>query len=290
MTRRPGGPAGRFVEAVWWARGSLRVESERVAPTGSTVLGIVLGPPIEQTPRNGRGETHRGATGFLIGPHDEPIVNRPSGETWCVGIVTTPFGCRAALGIDPQPLRGRVVGAEAWAPFGEVREALRAAADPGSALEVVEGVLDLGALAVPGVDRVEQAVELLTEDPAQPIGDLAERLGVSHEHLDREFARIVGLGPRTLARILRMRALLHSIDVFGTVAWTDRAAELGWFDQAHLIRDFRKLTGMSPSAYVAAYRAVYAPGEDEPGFAPDVPARGQFRPIPRPTGGHSVRS
>ncbi len=123
---------------------------------------------------------------------------------------------------------------------------------------------------MPGVDRVERAVALLTEDPARPIGELADRLGVSHEHLDRAFARIVGLGPRRLAKILRMRALLASIDVFGTVAWTERAAELGWFDQAHLIRDFRRQTGLSPSAYVAAYRAVYAPGEEAPGFAPDV--------------------
>lgn len=273
VTRRPGGAVGRFVESVWWARGRLRVGSERVAPTGSTVLGIVLGPPIEQTPRNGRGDTHPGRSGFLIGPHDEPIVNRPTGETWCVGIVTTPFGCRASFGFDPLPLRGRVIGAEAWTPFGGIRDALLTTSDPQSALELVERALEVGLDPdVPGIDRVERAVALLTEEPALPIGELAERLGVSHEHLDREFARIVGLGPRTLARILRMRALLGSIDVFGTVAWIDRAAELGWFDQAHLIRDFKKLTGMSPSAYVAAYRAVYAPGEDEPGFAPDVHA------------------
>jgi AraC-like DNA-binding protein len=152
-----------------------------------------------------------------------------------------------------------------------VREALLRAPDPESALDIVERALEEGVEPdVQGIDRVESAVDLLTEDPARPIGELAERLRVSHEHLDREFARIVGLGPRTLARILRMRALLGSIDVFGTVAWTDRAAELGWFDQAHLIRDFKRQTGRSPSAYVAAYRAVYAPGEDEPGFAPDV--------------------
>ncbi|MDQ4137893.1 MAG: AraC family transcriptional regulator, partial [Actinomycetota bacterium] len=167
---------------------------------------------------------------------------------------------------------GRVTGADGWAAFRDVREALLSAPDADAALDAVERALQGGLMDVPGVDRAEQAVDLLTADPARPIGELAERLGVSHEHLDREFARIVGLGPRTLARILRMRALLGSIDVFGTVGWTERATELGWFDQAHLIRDFKKHTGMSPSAYVSAYRAVYAPGEDEPGFAPDVRA------------------
>jgi AraC-like DNA-binding protein len=271
VPRRPGGAVGRFVESIWWARGILRVETERVAPTGSTVLGVVLGPPIEQTPSNGAGAVHAGETGFVIGPHDEPIVNRPTGETWCVGIVTTPFGCRAALGFDPLPLRGRVTDADEWAPFREVRSNLQAAKSPEAALDLLETALreSLDA-AVPGIDRVERAVGLLTLDPARPIGTLADELGLSHEHLDREFARIAGLSPRTLARILRMRALLNLIDVFGTVAWTDRAAELGWFDQAHLIRDFKRMTGVSPSAYLAAYRSVYSPGEEEPGFAPDT--------------------
>ena len=54
-------------------------------------------------------------TGFLIGPHDRPIVNEPQGETFCVGIVTTPVGCRPALGLAPATLRGRVVDLlQAW--------------------------------------------------------------------------------------------------------------------------------------------------------------------------------
>jgi methylphosphotriester-DNA--protein-cysteine methyltransferase len=62
---------------------------------------------------------------------------------------------------------------------------------------------------------------------------------VSHGHLDRQFTDQVGLSPRTLARILRMRRLLEEIDVHGSVGWADKAAELGWSDQAHLIRDFK---------------------------------------------------
>ena len=53
----------------------------------------------------------------------------------------------------------------------------------------------------------------------RPIAGLAAELGVSHGHLDREFTEIVGLGPRVLSRILRLRALLAAIDVYAPLDW-----------------------------------------------------------------------
>ena len=108
VPRRVGGETSRFVEWVWFARGRIAGVRERIAPTGSTVAAVVLGDPIRQTPV-GEGTALIADTGFLIGPHDRPIVNEPQGETYCVGIVTTPVGCRPALGLAPATLRGRVV-------------------------------------------------------------------------------------------------------------------------------------------------------------------------------------
>ena len=103
------------------------------------------------------------------------------------------------------------------------------------------------------------------------ITDIASELGVSHGHLDRQFTEQVGLSPRTLARILRVRRLLDYIDVYESVAWANMAAQLGWFDQAHLIRDFKRHTGVTPAEYVAAQRATYdrAEAARSAGFVPD---------------------
>lgn len=120
-------------------------------------------------------------------------------------------------------------------------------------------------------ERCEAAVALLSADPTRQVADIAAELGVSHGHLDRQFTEQVGLSPRTLARILRMRTLLKSIDVHGSVGWAEKAAELGWSDQAHLIRDFKRHTGVTPSEYVAAQRSTYAPevAAASPGFVPE---------------------
>jgi AraC-like DNA-binding protein len=69
---------------------------------------------------------------------------------------------------------------------------------------------------------------------------------------------------------LRLRRLLAHIDVYGQVAWTEQAAALGWYDQAHLIRDFKRHTGVTPSEYQAAQRDTFTPEQAEPGFVPQV--------------------
>ena len=272
VTRELGGETGRFVELIWFARGRITGVSERIAPTGSTVAAVVLGAPIRLTPGGG-GASLSAEEGFLIGPHDRPVLNEPQGETYCVGIVTRPVGCRPSFGLAPAALRGRVLDlTEAWPRAVALRLALSSCHSPAEALDTVESTLrmsepfDRTAFA-----RCEAAVKALSADPARPVADIAATLGVSHGHLDRQFTEQVGLSPRALARILRMRRLLDHIDVYETVTWADMATELGWFDQAHLIRDFRHYTGVTPAEYAAAQRSTYdrAEAASSAGFVPE---------------------
>jgi hypothetical protein len=77
------------------------------------------------------------------------------------------------------------------------------------------------------------------------------------------------MSPRTLARVLRVRRLLELVDVHGPVAWTRLAADLGWYDQPHLVRDVVRHTGVPPSAYVTAQRTLLEPPDVAPGFVPE---------------------
>ncbi len=272
VTREVRGETGRFVELIWFARGRIRGASEHIAPTGSTVAAVVLGDPIRLTPGGG-GSPITAEKGFIIGPHDRPVLNQPLGETYCVGIVTSPVGCRPSFGIAPAPMRGRVLNLmEVWPRAISLRLALASCHSPAEALDVVESTLHTPEpFDRPAFERCQAAVEALSSDPARPVADIAAMLGVSHGHLDRQFADQVGLSPRTLARILRMRRLLDHVDVHETVPWADLAGELGWFDQSHLIRDFQRHTGVTPAEYAAAQRSTYDPAEAaaSAGFVPD---------------------
>ncbi|MFI5492201.1 helix-turn-helix domain-containing protein [Actinoplanes sp. NPDC051859] len=254
----------RFVESIWYARGQISYRRERIAPTGSTVAVVVLGDPIRLVAGDGPAFVAR--EGFLLGPHDRPVLNEPLGETHCYGIVTTTVGCRAVLGLRPASVRGKVVDLlQAWPAAAALRRCLLA----NGSLEVVERALAPDA-AGPTLARCEAAVRALEADPLRPIAGLAAELGVSHGHLDREFTATVGLSPRLVSRIVRLRALLAEIDVYAPVDWTGLAAAYGWFDQSHFIRDFRRHTGVSPSAYVQAQRAAFKREQAAPGFVPEV--------------------
>ena len=273
--RTPDGDLGRAVASTWYARGTIPYRREKVAPTGSTVAVIVLGDPIIETAGGPRSVPFRAVDGFLIGPHDRPVTNEPTGETFAVGVVTTPVGARAALGVDPAAVAGLVVDlGEAWPGATGLRRALVASdGDPEAMLDIVERTLRDGFdLGVAGLDRCERAVDLLAADPTRPIADIAAALGVTHGHLDREFTRFVGLSPRRLARLFRVDRLLAAIDVDAAVPWADLAADLGWADQSHLIRDVRRHTGTTPSAYLASRRSF--PSDDA------TPEAARFVPEP----------
>ena len=160
-----------------------------------------------------------------------------------------------------------------WPRAAALRDELSRCHAPTEALDIVEGILRAPEPFDPqAFARCEAAVAQLSADPTRPIGDIAAGLGVSHGYLDRQFTEQVGLSPRTLARILRMRRLLDEIDVHGSVGWADKAADLGWSDQAHLIRDFKRHTGVTPSEYLAAHRSMYDPAEADSsaGFVPEA--------------------
>jgi AraC-like DNA-binding protein len=273
-SRTPAGELGRAVESVWYARGTVPYARERIAPTGSTVAVLVLADAILQTADDGRGETLRATTGFLVGPHDAPIINEPTGETFAVGVVTTPVGCEAVLGLRPARHRGRVDPLlPTWSRAAALREQLLALDDPETMLDAVVSVLeedlDVG---VPALGRCEVAVALLEEDPTRTVAAVASDLAVSPAQLSRDFQRVVGTSPRVLARLLRVRRLLARIDAEDSagVGWADLAADLGWYDQSHLIRDFRRHTGVTPTEYLRAQRSYQPAGPvDTAGFVPE---------------------
>jgi AraC-like DNA-binding protein len=271
--RQPQPPLSRYVESIWYARGTVPYARERIAPTGSTVAIIVFGDPLRITPDDGHGEPVLARDGVIIGPHDRPVVNEPLGETFALGVVTTSVGCAPVTGLEPRQLRGRAEPLAAWAAGLGLRAQLSATADPERMLKQAEAGVEASIQRdVAGVERCARAVSLLEADPTRRVAEIASELGISHSYLDREFTRVVGLTPRGLARLLRMRRMLQGLDVRGEVAWADLSAELGWYDQAHLIRDFKRHTGVSPSAYLEAQRTNYTAVEagDTAGFVPEA--------------------
>ncbi|HQR18281.1 MAG TPA: helix-turn-helix domain-containing protein [Gemmatimonadales bacterium] len=89
-----------------------------------------------------------------------------------------------------------------------------------------------------------------------PLAELAEAVGLSPRQLQRRFSAAVGLSPKQFARVRRLRgALLHVVEG-SSVSWAAVAADLGFADQAHLIREFGALAGLTPVAVAERVRQI----------------------------------
>ena len=269
--RASSGPLARWVDSLWSARGRISHVREQIAPLGATVAVLNLGDPIVHATTGPRASRLRTTSGWLCGPHDRPSWNEPTGGTHCYGVVSTPVGCWPLFGLDPRTLRGRVVPLETWGAGPALRRAI-AGLEPASGLDRVEERLAAClAKTPPRVERISDAVAWLQDEPGLAVSQIAQRLEISPAHLVREFTRVVGLGPRQLAGILRVRRLLTHLDVRAETDWAALSARYGWYDQSHLVRDFKRYTGATPTAYVAAQREHFDPGEfdDSRGFVPE---------------------
>jgi AraC-like DNA-binding protein len=91
-----------------------------------------------------------------------------------------------------------------------------------------------------------------------PIGRLAGEVGWSHKHLITRFRQQVGLPPKTAARLVRFGQVWRRLATHPPARWDQLAADSGYADQAHLIRDFRQFTGASPAAFLARRQAQTA--------------------------------
>ncbi len=81
------------------------------------------------------------------------------------------------------------------------------------------------------------------------IDDLACSARITCRHLERRFDAEVGVSPKLLSRIVRFRRIFQYLQDCCNPSWADAAYECGFFDQAHLIRDFKQFTGQPPLAY-----------------------------------------
>lgn len=80
------------------------------------------------------------------------------------------------------------------------------------------------------------------------VGSLCDELGWSRRRLVARFRDEIGLPPKTVARLLRFE---HALELVGRgAAWAEVAFTAGYYDQSHLINEFRSITGITPREYV----------------------------------------
>ena len=88
------------------------------------------------------------------------------------------------------------------------------------------------------------------------IDHVARRVGITRRHLERRFLQEVGLGAKHMARIARVHAVLHTLRHQPLLTGAEIAADCGYSDQPHMIRECKALTGQTPARLMTAERSL----------------------------------
>jgi AraC-like DNA-binding protein len=199
--------------------------------------------------------------GFVAGPTDRWTDTVCRGDSAGIQVDLTWPGARAVLGMPLVDLTDRAVTVEdVWGADGRnLIDRLAETPAPADRRALVEAFLRRRADDT--VPPMVVAAATLVDRHAGRIGvaRLAEELGCGRQHLHREVTRHLGLPPRTLARLTRFRSVLAALRTDRTAGgWAGLAADFGYYDQAHLYREFRDLAGMTPKQA----RATWQPPAD----------------------------
>jgi AraC-like DNA-binding protein len=92
------------------------------------------------------------------------------------------------------------------------------------------------------------------------VSSVAHDLGMSERHLRRVFREVIGVGPKTFTRLARFRRALHAAHKAEHPSWASIASAVGYYDQAHLIAEFRGIAGVAPQALLSELRASLSIG------------------------------
>lgn len=236
----------------------------RELPAAQCVMIVEIGPPI-RVYEPGQEEHYASFPGgFVAGLDDRFAITSYRGEQSGVQLNLTPIGARVLFDLPMTELARRVVPLQEVLPEAiDLAAQLHDDPDWDSRFDRVEQML---ARRLRSVDPRTRAVSWAFDAIVRSSGDasidtLAKQLGYSHKHVIAMFRDGIGLAPKVVARLVRFEALTTAVRSRPDATWAELAFELGFTDQAHLVREVKRFSGLTPSGLRAL---LVAPVVEDP--------------------------
>jgi AraC-like DNA-binding protein len=254
----PGPPLDAFVSLIWYYQGFAKPHAkERMMPTGEASLVINLAEDkIRTYDRRDPNKMHELSGAVLVGSHSEYFIIDTAEQLEVAGVEFKPGGAFPFFRPPAEELANQHVPLDAlWDCFADdLREQILEAHLPEQKLYILERTL-LVRLARPLVRHpaISFALGELSCDPCLSVSEISQRIGLSRRRFTQLFQAEVGLTPKVFSRVQRFQCAVKRIQaakITGIINWADFALECGYYDQAHLIHDFTRISGLTPNSYL----------------------------------------
>ena len=261
--RVPTGRSRYVVRESWTMQAArCRTAVEAALPDAAVELYFNLGPSGRHLGNRQHSTPRTPRRAWILGPREEPLlIEKEIRDCDVVGVRLHPGAAKQVLGIPASEVRAVMVDLDVfWGrDVHDIHDRLAATTDPVARLSILEGAIERRLTRHPSPDDsgVSRALcEIVGHPTHESISVIAARTGLSHRRLIALFDETVGLKPKVFQRVHRLRRVFHLADLSPRPSWTAIAHRCGYFDQAHLINDFRSLTGVSPSEYAMTRSSV----------------------------------
>jgi AraC-like DNA-binding protein len=243
------------VHCTWFFEGDENGAEQAVPPDGRCEL-IAHGTQAYDE-RGADGAWRTQAPLVFAGQLTRPLVLRSRGAVAVVGVRFKPAGAWAFVGAplaSCTDLRLDLAALHGAAAVAALQAQLRGAADAPARIAVLSRYVATQIALRDG--RRDHAVEacverLLASEGRVSRAELGALAALGERQLQRRFAEVVGISPRMLAVVVRLRRVFEALRDAPWSTWSERAQAAGFFDHPQMARDFRRLLGKAPSQWAA---------------------------------------
>jgi AraC-like DNA-binding protein len=226
----------------------------RGLPSPYLTLIVTIDEPVDIVRHADPGQPPGRFITIVGGLHASPVLIRHPGSQSGVSILLSPLGARALLGLPAGEIAS--IDLEADDVLGsagvELRERVRAATTWEQRFAAVDEVLSRRLVDAEPPAPVGYAWQrLLASAGTGGVSALAREIGWSERHLSGRFRTEIGLSPKEAARVIRFDRARRLVAMAPQRPLALIAAECGYYDQAHLDRDFRQFAGCPPTRWLA---------------------------------------
>jgi AraC-like DNA-binding protein len=258
----PAPPLDTYIDYFYYLHGPMPFRREKILPTGWLDLEINFGDAIQVYDASGTQLVATCVESWWVGVWSTyGTVEWPSTVQLC-GIHFKPGGAYPFLKFPLSELHNQIVSVDALLGSGtaDIRERLCATPTAQAQFALLEQLLLAHVDESPHELRAVRCAvaEIARQHGMLSIRALSDHIGLSQNYLVTQLKRMVGIAPKALARLHRLKHVLRSIDPIQPTDWALIAQQSGYYDQSHFSNDFRAFTGHSPTDYLRLRRQSYA--------------------------------
>ncbi|MBC7898959.1 MAG: AraC family transcriptional regulator [Saprospiraceae bacterium] len=191
---------------------------------------------------------------IIAGQMNKSVLIRPTGNVNLFGIRFQPAGAYPFFDFPLYELNGRIEGIDAvlGAAGTVVEEKINEANSFAERVEAFEILLTNRLTGNKKIDTIlNRAVAMICRNQGTiPVDSVARISGISERGLERKFKQKAGLSPKLFSRIVRFQNVLKFLKNNKTGNVSDTALSFGYFDQSHMIHEFKEFSGKSPNAFI----------------------------------------